>query len=117
MAERSLRGTRMGTTSYENDEGVEPAARLDVTYDCPDGHAFTMPFSVEADVPARWECRVCGAVAIARDVPLTDEKAMKPTRTHWDMLLERRSIPELEELLDERLELLRASGGPARRSA
>jgi hypothetical protein len=33
------------------------------------------------------------------------------------MLLERRSIPELEELLEERLELLRASGGPARRSA
>jgi hypothetical protein len=28
------------------------------------------------------------------------------------MLIERRSIPELEELLAERLELLRASGGP-----
>lgn len=117
MADRSLRGTRLGATSYENDEGVAPAARLDVTYDCPDGHTFTMPFSVEADVPARWECRVCGAVAIARDVPLPDEKAIKPTRTHWDMLLERRSIPELEELLEERLELLRASGAAARRSA
>jgi len=32
-------------------------------------------------------------------------------RTHWDMLLERRSIPELEELLKERLALLRASRG------
>jgi hypothetical protein len=117
MAERSLRGTRLGATSYENDEGVEPAARLDVTYDCPEGHSFTMPFSVEADVPARWECRVCGAAAIGRDVPLSEEKAIKPSRTHWDMLLERRSIPELEELLEERLELLRASGAAARRSA
>jgi len=117
MAERSLRGTRLGATSYENDEGVEPAARLDVTYDCPEGHSFTMPFSVEADVPARWECRVCGAVAIGRDVPLPEEKAIKPSRTHWDMLLERRSIPELEELLEERLELLRASGAAVRRSA
>lgn len=116
MAERSLRGTRLGATSYENDEGVEPAARLDITYDCPGGHSFTMPFSVEADVPARWECRVCGALAIGRDVPLAEEKAIKPSRTHWDMLLERRSIPELEELLEERLELLRASGA-ARRSA
>jgi hypothetical protein len=114
MAERSLRGTRLGATSYETDEGVEPAARLDVAYDCPRGHSFMMPFSVEADVPARWECRQCGAIAIARDVPLPDEKAVKPSRTHWDMLLERRSIPELEELLEERLELLRASGGPAR---
>ena len=117
MAERSLRGTRLGATSYENDEGVAPAARLVVTYDCPRGHTFTMPFSVEAEVPAKWECRVCGATAIGRDIPLPEEKAVKPARTHWDMLLERRSIPELEELLEERLELLRASGGPGRRSA
>jgi hypothetical protein len=36
---------------------------------------------------------------------------VKPARTHWDMLLERRSIPELEELLEERLTLLRQSRG------
>jgi len=29
-------------------------------------------------------------------------------RTHWDMLRERRSIAELEELLAERLSLLRS---------
>ena len=74
MSERALRGTRLGATSYENDAGIEPAARLMVDYDCPLGHTFTMPFSVEADVPARWECRQSGAVAIARDVPLPDEK-------------------------------------------
>ncbi|MDP9317855.1 MAG: RNA polymerase-binding protein RbpA, partial [Actinomycetota bacterium] len=35
-------------------------------------------------------------------------------RTHWDMLLERRSIPELEDILSERLELLRNGDiGPA----
>ncbi|SHF63871.1 RNA polymerase-binding protein RbpA [Streptoalloteichus hindustanus] len=32
----------------------------------------------------------------------------KPARTHWDMLRERRSIPELEQLLAERLALLGA---------
>ena len=40
-----------------------------------------------------------------------------PVRTHWDMLLERRSIPELEELLQERLALLRASRGQRRDQA
>ena len=51
-----------------------------------------------------------------RGVEITAEKAKKPARTHWDMLLERRSIAELEELLAERLELLH---GPSvgRRSA
>ena len=29
----------------------------------------------------------------------------KPTRTHWDMLLERRSEDELKKLLDKRLEM------------
>ena len=41
-------------------------------------------------------------------------KAEKPARTHWDMLLERRSVKELEEILEERLELLRGGEiGPA----
>jgi len=111
MSDRALRGTRLGATSYETDIGVEPAARLMITFDCAQGHSFTVPFSVEADVPARWECRQCGNVAIARDVPLPEEKLGKPQRTHWDMLLERRTIPQLEELLEERLELLRADGG------
>ena len=32
---------------------------------------------------------------------------MKPPRTHWDMLLERRSVDELEELLKERLDIIK----------
>ncbi|HWD79100.1 MAG TPA: RNA polymerase-binding protein RbpA, partial [Kribbella sp.] len=41
-------------------------------------------------------------------------KQEKPARTHWDMLRERRSISELEELLAERVELLRKGEiGPA----
>ena len=43
--------------------------------------------------------------------PEVTPKETKHVRTHWDMLLERRSIPELEELLEERLTLLRESRG------
>ena len=32
-----------------------------------------------------------------------DNKPVKPQRTHWDMLLERRSIEELEVVLTEQL--------------
>ena len=46
--------------------------------------------------------------------PTKEAKVEKPVRTHWDMLLERRSIKELEEILTERLELLRGGEiGPA----
>lgn len=112
MSERALRGSRLGASSYETDEGIDIAPRQAVAYVCPEGHTFSVPFSSEADVPAVWECRVCGAEATARDGDLPQVKRLKPARTHWDMLLERRSVPELEELLTERLQLLRASPEP-----
>ena len=69
-------------------------------------------------MPALWECR-CGLEALLVDGPEPDRKPTKPARTHWDMLLERRSVEELEELLDERLTLLRESRGekPKRKRA
>jgi hypothetical protein len=81
------------------------------TYDCPQGHSFDVPFSVEADVPYTWECRVCGARATLRDGEAPESVAGRHQRTPWDMLLERRSMDDLEALLDERLTLLRDGGG------
>jgi hypothetical protein len=40
-----------------------------------------------------------------------EESDQKAARTHWDMLLERRSRDELEELLEDRLAYLRARRG------
>jgi hypothetical protein len=119
MSERALRGTRLGATSYETDSGIDLAPRQDVEYACPSGHRFHMPFSVEAEVPMVWECRVCGAQALRVGGVAEEDKPTKPARTHWDMLLERRSIPELEEVLAERLEVLRHGGigGRGRHSA
>ena len=53
------------------------------------------------------ECPRCGAEALRSDGTDPQRKKQKPQRTHWDMLTERRSIPELEELLAERLEEIR----------
>ncbi|MDP3971775.1 MAG: RNA polymerase-binding protein RbpA [Candidatus Nanopelagicales bacterium] len=119
MSDGALRGTRLGATSYESDVHVEFAPRQMVTYDCPDGHETTMPFSVEAEVPALWECR-CGVEALMRDGERPVAKPVKPPRTHWDMLLERRSRDDLEVLLAERLTLIRnapakPAAAPARR--
>lgn len=110
MSERALRGTRLGATSYETDSGIDLAPRQDIGYGCPNGHRFEMPFALEADVPPTWECRVCGATATRMDGSVPEEKPGKPTRTHWDMLLERRSVADLEEVLAERLAVLRGGG-------
>jgi hypothetical protein len=122
MSERAtLRGSRLGGTSFEDESGVEFAPRQRVIYDCANGHEFEIPMAAEADIPFTWECPRCGAESRQRDGQAPEAKAEKPARTHWDMLLERRSIPELEDILSERLELLRSGEiGPAhlhRRSA
>jgi hypothetical protein len=118
MGDGALRGTRLGTTSYESDEGVDFAPRRMTTYDCPAGHATTLPFAEEAEIPYNWECATCGQPAILRDGVAPERKPEKPARTHWDMLLERRTMAELEEVLTERLDLLREMRGErVRRSA
>jgi RNA polymerase-binding protein len=114
MGERTLRGARLGGQSFEDERGIEFAARQQVGYACPEGHHFEITMSVEADVPANWECPRCGLVGLSVDGITPEEKVEKPARTHWDMLLERRSISELEDILTERLELLRGGEiGPA----
>jgi ribosomal protein L37AE/L43A len=109
MAERStLRGSRLGAISYEDERGVVLAERQTVRYACPSGHDIEMIFSTEAEVPSVWECNKCGAEAELVDGSQSERKTAKAARTHWDMLLERRSVAELEQLLEERLSLLRA---------
>jgi hypothetical protein len=66
-----------------------------------------VPYFVDADeIQREWTCR-CGATAIADEIAAEEPKAQKPARTHWDMLMERRTRADLEELLEERLALLR----------
>ncbi len=114
MAERALRGARLGGQSFEDERGVEMAPRQQVPYECSRGHTFTLPFADDAVVPAQWECPRCGASSLLVDGEQPEAKKDKPVRTHWDMLLERRSIPELEQILSERLALLRDGEiGPA----
>lgn len=109
MAETSMKGTRLGALSYERDEHVAPAERRVVRYQCPLGHISDVPYFVDADeIPRGWTCR-CGETAIAEEIAPEERKPERPARTHWDMLLERRSIADLEELLEERLALLHES--------
>lgn len=106
MAE-SMRGSRLGSTSYETDSGVN-APRLLTKFTCPEGHEFAMPFYIEADeIPDTWICE-CGETAVRNGVKRPEIKVVKPAKSHYDMLLERRSKKDLEGLLKERMELLRS---------
>lgn len=106
MAERTLRGSRLGAVSYETDRNTELAPRKSAEYQCQRGHTFEVKFSGEAEIPPTWECRAHGTTAKLIDGEEPEQKKQKPARTHWDMLMERRTINDLEEILAERLDLL-----------
>ena len=106
MADRVLRGSRLGAVSYETDRNHDLAPRQSMRYACPRGHEFEVPFANDAEPPATWECRLHGSISRLVDGSEPEQKKVKPPRTHWDMLLERRSVADLEVLLAERLELL-----------
>lgn len=109
LADRSLRGASIGAHSLETEEGVVFAQRTRWHYICPSGHEFFLDFAVEAEAPTKWECRECAIEAVIATEDFDDDiRQIKPQRTHWDMLRERRTITELEEILEERLEQYRS---------
>ena len=106
MAERSLRGMSIGAKSLESDDNVDFAARNDVAYVCPKPPHHPAVCRGCRN-PGRVECR-CGSVAHREgDADREGDEISKPTRTHWDMLLERRSEEELATLLEKRLQMHR----------
>ena len=115
MADRSLRGMRLGAQSLQSEEGVVYSPRSRYNYLCAQcGKETEVVFSAEAEAPETWECKHCGheATLLVGDEPVVvDRSDSKTPRSHWDMLLERRTRAELEELLEERLTYLRARRG------
>jgi hypothetical protein len=111
MADHALRGVGLGSKTFEDEQGIEFAERQVLGFDCPNGHHFEVPFAMEADLPTSWECKKCGKEAVRSDGVVGEEKEVKPQRTHWDMLRERRSLPELEEIFQEQLEKKRGGDG------
>ncbi|QGU04580.1 RNA polymerase-binding protein RbpA [Corynebacterium comes] len=106
MADRVLRGSRMGAVSYETDRDHDLAPRQMVKYRTDSGEIYEVPFAEDAEIPEEWMCKN-GQLGTLMEGEGVESKPVKPPRTHWDMLLERRSIEELDVLLEERIELLR----------
>ncbi|MCP3800353.1 RNA polymerase-binding protein RbpA [Allokutzneria sp. A3M-2-11 16] len=93
-------------------DSAEPVQSEAVDYVCPRGHEFAVRLNADRPTtPPLWRCRRHGQDAVLRrtaDGP--SPRAPKPLKNHWDRLCERRSLAELEQLLDSRLNELRATG-------
>jgi hypothetical protein len=107
-ADHVMRGSRLGAVSYETARNHDLAPRKTARYRTENGEEFDMPFAADAEVPGTWLCRNGMEGKLIEGGDLAEPKRGKVPRTHWDMLRERRSIEELEELLNERLEIIKS---------
>lgn len=115
MADRSLRGMRLGAQSLQSDEGVVLVDHQLRTYQTEDGERFVVTFAADAEAPQVWPSPKTGVegrlLDTEGDVVPYDAPEAKAQRTHWDMLLERRTVEDLEEVLQIRLDYLRERRG------
>ena len=107
MAERSLRGMSIGAKSLESDDtSISPHETMWRMY----ARRATAPSCRLPRVPKSRTSGSAVAVPVAHregDADREGDEISKPTRTHWDMLLERRSEEELATLLEKRLQMHR----------
>ncbi|MEN9989795.1 MAG: hypothetical protein RL508_774 [Actinomycetota bacterium] len=111
MSQQTMRGMRLGAASLENERGVHMEARKTYSYQCALGHVSDLKFAANAEAPETWECKTCSREAILLQDGIQVELAFheeKIPRSHWQMLLERRTVEELEVILEEQLLELRA---------
>ena len=57
MADRVLRGSRLGAVSYETDRDHDLAPRHMAKYQPPNGEVFEVPFADDAELPGTWMCK------------------------------------------------------------
>jgi hypothetical protein len=101
----------LGSTSFAHIRETELAPRQTSEFLCCHGHRFPVTFAQDVDVPSMWDCRFDGSPARLVGAPDDLHQTGKARRTHFDMLLERRSLEDLQDLLDERLAVARARRG------
>ena len=118
MSEKRLRGTRLGAMSFESEEGVEFVSTQSVTFRTDDGEEFQVTFMEGVELPFNWisprtsksgrrlHAKGKPADGVAPNAPTPPA----PTVTHWEQLMKRRTIEELEVILAERREEMRAAG-------
>lgn len=108
---RQLRSDRWDDV-VRPDRYCQRAQHSQVSYSCPQGHVFAVSFASTAEPPRVWTCRQHGAEN-CQHIEETQQVNVrtKSKRTHLTMLLERRSLAELDGLLAETLAAIHRQGG------
>ncbi|HRV67894.1 MAG TPA: RNA polymerase-binding protein RbpA [Marmoricola sp.] len=107
-AGNAIRGSRVGAGPMGEAERGDAAPRQSVNYFCSQSHDTTISFSLEAEVPASWDCPRCGLPASLDSENPPPAPKIEPYKTHLAYVKERRSDAEAKDILEEAIATLRA---------
>ncbi|MTA05983.1 MAG: RNA polymerase-binding protein RbpA, partial [Actinobacteria bacterium] len=115
MSNKRMQGTRLGSISSETEEGVEFVDRQNVTFRTADGEEFVVTFMTGVELPYDWRSprsSNIGRRLDAKGKPIQGDDPNAPTPaaptvTHWEQLMKRRTIEELEIILHDRIIAMR----------
>ena len=105
---QAVRGHRCAALDNAIEKRYELAPRHIARYRTENGEEFDMPFADDAEIPGTWLCRNGMEGTLIEGGDLAEPKKLKVPRTPWEMLRERRSIEQLDELLKERIEIIKS---------
>jgi hypothetical protein len=88
-------------------ERGDAAPRQHVVYFCANRHESEVTFSMEAQIPASWDCPKCGLPASLDSENPPPAPRNEPYKTHLAYVKERRSDQEAADILDEAIQMLR----------
>lgn len=101
-------------TALDQNRQDELVGRVEVKYICIDEHVTDVTLWNEAEIPETWQCRVCSKFAALPDVRDAETGRWRPAgvpdwhpKSHIEQLHERRTVRQLERLLEERLAYVR----------
>jgi RNA polymerase binding protein RbpA len=83
MADRVMRGSRLGAVSYETDRNHDLAPRQIARYRTENGEEFEVPFADDAVIPDTWLCRNGMEGTLIEGGDLAEPKKVKVPRTPW----------------------------------
>ncbi|MDR1861820.1 MAG: RNA polymerase-binding protein RbpA [Candidatus Ancillula sp.] len=94
---------------FDDDEfTIRPSERLQVEFFCEDGHKTNVMMSTNAEIPNEWVCETCSKKARLKNSEIPISESEVPKASHWDKILQRRSLDELEVMLQEQIKLIRS---------
>ncbi len=105
----AIRGSRVGAGPMGESERGQTIPKERISFWCAEGHETSVAFAIEAEgYPDSWDCPRCGGPAGTDKANPPRATKTEPYKTHLAYVKERRTEEEVQSIVQEAFENLKA---------